>query len=342
VKRAVVRVLEAVLTEVAYRVAGRRRRTLCEERERLPRALYIEATNICNAKCIFCAYPQMQRAKSTMDMELFSRVVAEYVAAGGRHVSLTPIVGDPTVDPRLFERLDLLAGHEEIATFHFFTNGILLDDEMISKLLAYGGRLRVAVSMGGFDRVVYHRLMGVDRFDTVWRNLTSFIAQKEASGSETRLEIHVRCGPADRCGAAWDTVTRWRDEGRIELAVISDFDSWAGAIGDDTLASNGLEPRAMPHKRGACELLYMKPVVLADGRVNGCACRDAEGELIVGDLNRQSLAEVLSGDELARLRRRHHHGDYPEVCRRCTYYVSIHNPVRSRITSSDLSWAELD
>ncbi len=82
----------------------------------------------------------------------------------------------------------------------------------------------------------------------------------------------------------------------------------------------------------------MKPVVLADGRVNACACRDVEAELVVGDLARQSLRQVIDGPEIARLRERHREGDFPEVCRRCTYYVSVYNPLASRIGSDELSW----
>jgi len=36
-----------------------------------PNVLYIEGTNICNARCVFCAYPQMERPKVTMTMDVF-------------------------------------------------------------------------------------------------------------------------------------------------------------------------------------------------------------------------------------------------------------------------------
>ena len=42
-----------------------------------PHALYIEATNICNAACVFCAYPQMERPKVTMPLELFKKAVTQ-------------------------------------------------------------------------------------------------------------------------------------------------------------------------------------------------------------------------------------------------------------------------
>src|SRR3989338_2398722 len=73
-----------------------------------PHALYVEGTNICNAECVFCAYPEMQRPKKVMAMVFFKSVIDQYVAMNGTEVDLTPIVGDPFVDGKIFERLDYL------------------------------------------------------------------------------------------------------------------------------------------------------------------------------------------------------------------------------------------
>jgi radical SAM protein with 4Fe4S-binding SPASM domain len=84
----------------------------------------------------------------------------------------------------------------------------------------------------------------------------------------------------------------------------------------------------------------MKPVVLADGEVNACACRDVEAELRVGNLRHQSLDQVWNGKAVEALIERHERGDYPEICRRCTYYVSVYNPLESRISKPSLNWKD--
>ncbi len=330
--------VQTLATELGYRFKRRTVDRRLEQTRGLPRALHLEATNVCNARCVFCAYPQMERPKQTMPMARFESVVDQYVALGGSHVSLTPIVGDPFVDPHLFERLDHLAQRPEIQGFYFFTNAIRMTRRHSRRLVGYGERLRVCVSMGGFDRQTWARLMGVDRFDQAWRNLQDFVAEADAADAPASLEIHLRCADSDLRGEAWEQVRAWQRQGRVTVAAIDHYDSWAGKIPSAELAAHGLEPAAMPHKRGACELLYMKPVVLADGRVNACACRDVEAELVVGDLEHDSLEQVLDGPTLADLRQRHRRGDFPDVCRRCTYYVSVYNPLASRIDSDELSW----
>src|SRR5690349_13228570 len=144
------RFLDVLDTEWHFRTARGRIRAELEHLRRIPRGLHVEGTNTCNAECVFCAYPQMERKKQVMSKELFERVVRDYVAMGGHHVSLTPIVGDPFVDRHLFERLDFLMALPEVRGIGFYTNAILMSAEKCERLMAYAAKLHVHVSWGGF------------------------------------------------------------------------------------------------------------------------------------------------------------------------------------------------
>jgi radical SAM protein with 4Fe4S-binding SPASM domain len=292
-----------------------------------PRNLHVETTNTCNASCVFCAYPRMRRPKTEMPMELFVRVIDEHIRMGGRGVSLTPIVGDPFIDRELFERLDYLASRPELRGFYFYTNAILMKPLLQGRLMAYGERLHIHISIGGFDRTTYSAIMGVDRFETVRRNLEAMVESKRASGSGLGLTLHARCREDALSGEFWQQCLAWQAEGLVRLRYTEEgFDSWGGRVSAPDLRAAGLQTMAPPYKRGACQLLFLKPVVLADGRVNACACRDVEAELTIGDLARSSLAEVWTGSSLDELIERQERGDFPDVCRRCTWYASIYNP----------------
>lgn len=325
-KRHLSRLLDLVLTEYCFRFQRRSVQKVLESTRELPQNLHLEGTNICNAKCVFCAYPQMERAKDTMPMAQFRRIIDEYVAMGGKYVSLTPIVGDPFVDRYLFERLDDLYQRSQIQGFDFYTNGILMKPHISEKLLEYGDKLHVQVSWGGFDRSTYHAIMGVDHFELVRRNIDAFIEAKRKSGSSMRFSLALRCPPSNWTGAFWERCQRYIAEGLLDLQKVVMFDSWAGKVNSEALRAVGLEAVLPPYKRGACELLYRKPVILANGKVNACACRDVEAELIIGDLNESSLTEIWTGTAIDDLIDRHERGDFPDVCRRCTWYTSIYNP----------------
>lgn len=336
--------LDVLDTEYHFRLERAAVRERLEKLRRIPRGLHIEGTNICNARCVFCAYPQMERKKQTMPMADFERVVAQYLAMGGRHVSLTPIVGDPFVDRFVFERLDHLLALEQVSGISFYTNAILMTPDKSERLMRYASKLHVHVSWGGFDAATWNAIMGVEKFEAARDAVLAFLEIKERTGSAIRFTLALRCPDSACRGPLWEQLAACAERGLLEIAAMSDYDSWAGKIAPAALAGVGLTPREMPYKRGACELLFTKPVILADGRVNACACRDVEAELIVGNVNEQPLAEIWAGERISALIERHERGDYPDVCRRCTYFVSVYNSRKSRTFASDGklagNWAE--
>jgi radical SAM protein with 4Fe4S-binding SPASM domain len=336
--------LDVLDTEWHFRTSRGRIRAELERLRPIPRGLHVEGTNTCNAECVFCAYPQMERKKQVMTPELFERVVREYLAMGGHHVSLTPIVGDPFVDRYLFDRLDFLMGLEAVRGISFYTNAILMGQDKSERLMAYASKLHVHVSWGGWDAPTWNRIMGVDKFEKARDAVLGFLEVKERTGSKIRFTLALRCPDPAEKNELGRRIEAARKQGLVEIAPMEDYDSWAGKISADALGAAGLKPRVMPYKRGACELLFTKPVVLADGRVNACACRDVEAELIVGNVHDEPLSKIWAGKRISELIERHERGDYPEVCRRCTYFISVYNSRKSRTFSQDgaLSgnWAE--
>ncbi len=318
--------LDVISTAYNYRLRRNEIRGRLERFRQMPDILHIEGTNICNAKCIFCAYPQMQRPKQVMPMSDFQRIIDDYVEMNGKCVSLTPIVGDPFIDPHIFERLDCLHQRTQIENFYFFTNAILMKPEIGERLLIYADKLAVHISLGGFDRETYKKIMGVDRFDMVRQNVETLIELKRKGSSPIDLFIRIRC-PLSSCkGKVWKRFRTYEQENLIKIRTLKrGYDSWANKIKPKNLEKVGLEPLKQPYKRGACKFIFKKPVVLTDGKVNACACRDVEAELIVGDLKDSKLSRIWTGKRIDELIERHERGNYPDVCKRCTFYISIYN-----------------
>lgn len=322
--------MDVANTEYHYRFQRDEIRRHLESLRRIPRGLHVEGTNICNAECVFCAYPQMQRKKQTLPLDEFQRIVLEYVAMGGRHVSLTPIVGDPFVDKHMFERLDFLMALDAVTGISFYTNAILMTRDKCERLMTYAKKLHVHVSWGGFERETWNTIMGVAKFEQARDAVLAFIDVKRETGSKIPFTLALRCPDSSCTGPLWDTLSAARKQGLVEIAAMPDYDSWAGLVKSADLERVGLRPRRMPYKRGACELLFTKPVVLANGDVNACACRDVEAELIVGNVKNEPLAQIWAGEKIDAIIAAHERGDYPDVCKRCTYFVSVYNSRRSR------------
>ena len=61
----------------------------------------LEPFNVCNLECTMCPYPDMDRAKSQMTMELYKKIVDDVVAFGHTRLNLTHY-NEPFLDTNLF------------------------------------------------------------------------------------------------------------------------------------------------------------------------------------------------------------------------------------------------
>ena len=79
-----------------------------------PILLNIETTNICNANCIFCAYQYQEREQKFMDINLCHNIVDQYIALGGKNISLIPVVGDPLTDLNFIDKIKYASNMPQI------------------------------------------------------------------------------------------------------------------------------------------------------------------------------------------------------------------------------------
>jgi sulfatase maturation enzyme AslB (radical SAM superfamily) len=332
--------------KTCYRFFFKRRLVLSQASRHatLPRVLYFELTNTCNAACVFCPYPVMQRPKRTMDMDLFCTTVSQYTEMGGTAIGFTPIVGDPLLDKLLEDRLKYLSKKPEISMVSFYTNSIGLTKSRTQSILAaYDFDLHFNISFGGEDRESFNKIMGVDQYDRVVKNLTYFFEELLTKNhSKLIVKADFRC-PSEWIGSHLGFVfNECRSRGLIKVSSIeAKFDSFGGYIDQDRLDSvdMGLRMRFGYPKMGPCEIPFLKPIVMADGSVNACAERDLEATLNIGSVNTSTLSDVLSSRSMQYFKNRFGiSGSLPDVCSKCTVYQSIFDP-RSKVWSESLSWS---
>ena len=81
------------------------------------------------------------------------------------------------------------------------------------------------------------------------------------------------------------------------------------------------------YKNGACVRLFTTVQIMATGIVNGCACRDANATLRLGDLNETPLRGLISSrnPRYMALIEQQQKGDFPAVCQSCDMYASIYH-----------------
>lgn len=269
----------------------------CREYEQV---ISIETALSCNARCVFCAHHNKVMT-GTMPMELFKKIIDECHAGDIKLINFG-VYGELLTDKHLFERIKYL--RERGMTYSFFSNASLLTPETTDKLLELGGLVNVNFSINGFSREIYEKTMVGLKRDVAYKNVLYFLRQKE----ELKLDglmVHISAVRTKLNKKDFkDFFKFWKKQKEVSMVwslelmdrMGSDYDGKLGKLGPMDNKCNWLSP---------CKLLWGPLSVYCDGRVSSCCKDDDKRELIIGDLSKQTLKEILDGEALKKLRQLH-------------------------------------
>lgn len=272
----------------------------------------LETCTSCNHRCPFCPVSVDPREREVMSQELFESIADQVLEIGGPGVVVfLSNYNEPTVDPLFEERcLALFARGLPVS---LLTNASQLDPERADRI-ARAGRFRyIGINLPTLDPERYQRMHGTRDLARVLANIDALRARD--IGEETAIvvlgdndephrrdvrEIRARFEPL-----GWD-VKPFRIRSRP--------------------ASGTFIPEPPPVKElKGCELMGSRPFehlhVTATGKAVLC-CQDYYEKLTVGDLTTETVAQILGGDVMARLRRWTYGVELaPDdfLCRRCEF-----------------------
>lgn len=319
-------------------------------RERIPdprRQLYIEPAGLCNLRCRFCAYPKKQRGKAIMASDSFTGIVDSAVEMDYATLVLTPSTGDVFMDRDFLAKLDYLEGADRLESYSFFTNFVLPSVEDVKRILALRKLRPLSISIYGHDEPSFAAFTrgNAAAYRRLLANLQAVLDHGVPGPLGPHLYIRSGRGFAGldaTAGELCELLARIRDRFEVPVYLNHWFDNWGGTVTQADVEGLEIEIAGddLVEKRGACALIFAQNSVLADGRVNACACRDVEGTLELGNVHDQPLAEILStrNPRYMSLIERQQRGDFDAVCRSCTAYQSIYGlqnpfaPSRTRVT----------
>jgi radical SAM protein with 4Fe4S-binding SPASM domain len=284
-----------------------------------PFHLVLELTNLCNANCVFCPYSQQTRPHERMSEAVFRKAVADYIAMGGGSVDLTPTVGDPLIHPKFVEWVRYLRSHRQIDRITLATNGILLDKHGVEEILD-SGISRLNISLAGFDRQMYRRIYRTDAYRKVLANIERLLAANSARSEPVTIFLCLRPDrPEEEVLASPDLQPLLKYHPKIRFAGV--FSRSGGQI-DELPPGMELAPPVTEKKTLPCRATYMALVVQSNGDVQVCGCESAINapELVVGNIERQSLQEIWRGERLRALRESFRDGGLNTNCAKCDYY----------------------
>jgi sulfatase maturation enzyme AslB (radical SAM superfamily) len=246
----------------------------------------------------------MTRPIGVMEQSLYEKIIRE---CADNHLKILHLhnFGEPLIDKKFPERI-ALAKKLGIRKVKFFTNASLLDDKKAEALLDAGAD-EIKISIDGDSKETFEAIrIGLD-YDKVASNIGGLIQLRKKRGMKKpiiKVNFVVR---EDNRHEMKSFTDKWGSI--VDKISFDEEHNWAGK------GRTG-KVREVLH---ACLRIWNTFTVLWDGRVSLC-CLDYNGKEILGDLNKQTIAEIWSGARLTQIRSSHIHRDFAEIpiCHSCS------------------------
>lgn len=278
-----------------------RRLLLATGRDRspvLPEIVQIEATNICNAKCVFCPRDEMHRKQGIMSFDLFRKIVDECAELGITHVRMHNY-GEAFIDKRLVEKVRYakVRGIKEVGAI---SNGSLLT-EPVARGMIEAGLDAINISVDASGKETFEKTRIGLKYDKVIGNIERLVRLRAEAGKR-RPKLILSFVRQNNDADEQAFIEHWKKV--ADKIHVTDLHNWAGTLHRE---SDVTYP---------CYRPWLTFTVLWDGRVSLC-CADFDGHVVLGDLTTSSIQEVWNSEAYRTVRREHLESGGPDICRSC-------------------------
>lgn len=257
------------------------------------RIVSLETMTACNQKCYFCPVSIAPREDETMPDALFERIVEELQAFPSLESVFLQSYNEPTLDRRFLDHCRAL--HAAGLPVAVLSNGSGFTPAKTDALIADAPLRFLCVNLSTLDRERYRADRGEDHLPAVLRNV-DYMQDKPVA----ELMKIVVLGTGDDAHRRDFEAIRERYAGsrfEVEQHVVMDRAGWLDV---------GLKAAERNRPLRGCDNVGSRPLqhlhITPRGRCVLC-CEDYDEKYVVGDLRESTIAEVLEGDELAKLRR---------------------------------------
>ncbi|MEO8274990.1 MAG: radical SAM/SPASM domain-containing protein [Thermoanaerobaculia bacterium] len=279
----------------------------------------LEAHTVCNQSCYFCPVSIAPRESHFMPMDLYQRILGQLSDYRSTIEALFMInYNEPTADKRFVEQVRAIraAGLPPAV----LTNGTGLTPDRVDALVEMGGLRFLSINLSTIDRERYKKERGNDHLIGVLRNLEYAKSQPLAE----QMDMVVLGTGNDNHKRDFEEITAKFAGSRFTVKYFEVMDR-AGYL------QIGMKPAAPIGKLCGCDNVGSRPFqhlhITPHAECILC-CEDYDEKHVVGDLNHESVAEVLTGPKLSLMRRwvygvEEAPADF--ICRGCTFALTRQN-----------------
>ncbi len=259
----------------------------------------IENTNFCNAHCQMCPREKMTRAKHTMGWGLFCSIVDQCLSLGVRTISVFGY-GEPLIDKEIEKKVDYCS--DKGLNTWVTTNASLLNRKKSYDLINAGLK-NIRFSIHAASPYYYNKVHnGLDWLNVI-KNIGNFLSINNKLGRPVITHvttIPMYDEPLEHIIDMW--------EGRVDYLEVWKPHNWGGKK----------DYRENNPKKISCGRPFAGPVqIQSSGDVIPC-CFLTDGEIVLGNVKKNTLFNILTEKMYENFRMLHTTGDYRNVpCETC-------------------------
>lgn len=290
-----------------------------------PFTVFIEPTNVCNFKCSYCPvhfddYLDRVGGHSKLSLTDCSRIFDEMLTLGKVKTLNFYMLGEPFANRDLPTMIEMAKQRDVAERTIVTTNATLLNEDIAKRTIASGlDFLRVSV-YGATQKRHADVTASKIPLERVYENVARFRRLRDAEGSRIP-HIYAKMidsGDPTENALFIERFSQVCDEVQIEPAM-----NWNVALDEADLSGFGNnlgKSDYLSKEKKACPFPFYTLVINANLSVSVC-CVDWERKAIVGNLKKQSLAEIWRGDALREFQLTHLGGRRSDIdaCKSCTY-----------------------
>ncbi|MGF1641572.1 MAG: SPASM domain-containing protein [Rhodospirillales bacterium] len=258
-----------------------------------PKAIYVETTARCNAKCDFCPHQSLERRNDAMDDSLFSKILDD-LGAIPPHVrfAIGPyFISEPFIDKKIFDRMAQINERLPNADIVINTNFNIMPKNFFERMREIKNIRWIRVSLFSTNKQEYEAVYKVDHDRTV-ANLLALLDFNRRERITKSPIVLSRCSTGDgkdgEFFAGCAELLKDFEKGK-DYAVFCGAPKNGVYDGDLTFGAN-IDHEIPYHK--PCEN-WFKLFVTVNGVVALC-CMDPEAKYSLGDVKTQNLLSIYN------------------------------------------------
>lgn len=290
-----------------------------------PLAVYVEPTNICNFRCVFCPesfmeYEDIAGGLFKLAPDDFERIASQIIAIGGVQTLNFYMMGEPFANRNLFDYIRIAKERSLGRKLILTSNGSLLKKDHYTRL-CQSGLDYLRISIYGPNEDAHRKNTGSTvKLARIRENVAGLKAFRDEHGYATP-HIYVKMIESDRTEENTEFLGTFQNVGdEVGLEPVMNWNDPdqgnLSGIDSDRLQDQGY----FANKKTVCPFPFYTLVIHSDLKVSAC-CVDWDKKIIIGDLRTQTLREIWRGEALHALQLAHLEGRRRSLpgCNNCTY-----------------------